>query len=355
MRTPSFFSDHLRDFLRKQKIATLPELKRALGTTVDITVFRKLKELSYRSSYSHRGRYYTLDEIPHFDPQGLWSFHEVWFSRWGNLVTTLEALVSAAPQGYFAKELQQLLHVEVKDPLLQLVEQHRVARQQASGLFLYCSPDAAVRRRQLLARQALSEIPGSASAEVSPEELKASLVLFSSLLDERQRRLYAGLESLKLGRGGDQRLAELLQLDPGTVARGRKQLLAQEVEWERVRKPGAGRKPVKKNAPGNLSNREVAGAPYGRRSDEQPEVDASDHGQDRRPITTAGHPGRRTHGRPTARQAPFLASRELQKDRRRGPLVTRPTVPTDYPIATSFLPSRQSHHQCRCQEAGTGG
>jgi hypothetical protein len=41
-------------------------------------------------------------------------------------------------------------------------------------------------------------------------------------------------------------LAELLQLDPGTVARGRKQLLAQEVEWKRVRKPGAGRKPVEK-------------------------------------------------------------------------------------------------------------
>ena len=69
-------------------------------------------------------------------------------------------------------------------------------------------------------------------------------MLFSSLLDERQRRLYAGLESLKFGRGGDRRLAELLQLDPGTVARGRKQLLAQDVEWARVRKPGAGRKPV---------------------------------------------------------------------------------------------------------------
>jgi len=173
----------------------------------------------------------------------------VWFSRWGNLVTTLEALVSAAPQGYFASELQQLLHVEVKDALLQLVQQRRVARQQITGLFLYGSQDAAVRRRQVLARQAFSEIPGSVSAEVSPEELKASLVLFSSLLDERQRRLYAGLESLKLGRGGDQRLAELLQLDPSTVARGRKQLLAQEVEWERVRKPGAGRKPLEKKRP----------------------------------------------------------------------------------------------------------
>jgi hypothetical protein len=142
--------------------------------------------------------------------------------------------------------LQQILHVEVKDTLLQLVEQHRLVRQAVKGLFLYCSQDTTARRRQVLARQALSEIPGSASAEVSPQELKASLVLFSSLLDEQQRRLYAGLESLKLGRGGDQKLAELLQLDAHTVARGRKELLDQQVEWDRVRKPGGGRKLTEK-------------------------------------------------------------------------------------------------------------
>lgn len=249
MRTPSFLSDHLRKFLHLKRIATLPELKDALGTTVDITVFRKLKELSYRTSYSHRGRYYTLDEIPQFGPDGLWSFDSVWFSRYGTLVATLETFVNDAVQGYFADELQQMLHVEVKDTLLQLVEQRRLTRQQVAGLYLYSSQDSSVRRRQVLARQALSEIPGSAGAEVSPEELKASLILFSSLLDEKQRRLYAGLESLKLGRGGDQRLAELLQLDPHTVARGRKELLAQEVEWDRVRNPGGGRKPAEKKRP----------------------------------------------------------------------------------------------------------
>jgi hypothetical protein len=150
----------------------------------------------------------------------------VWFSRWGNLLTTLEALVHGAPQGYFAHELQQVLHVEVKDAPRQLVEQRRMARQQVNGRFVYCSQDAALRRRQALARQALSGIPGSVSAEVFPEELKASLILFSRLLDERQRRLYAGLESLKLGRGGDQRLAALLQLDAHTVARRQTALLA---------------------------------------------------------------------------------------------------------------------------------
>jgi hypothetical protein len=45
-------------------------------------------------------------------------------------------------------------------------------------------------------------------------------VLFYGLLDEQQRRLFAGLESIKLGHGGDHILAEFLDLDPHTVARG---------------------------------------------------------------------------------------------------------------------------------------
>jgi len=94
-KNPFFHADHLREFLCRKTIAALPELKQALGTTVDATVFRKLKELS-------------------------WSLQAVWFSRWGNLVETLETLVHGAPQGYFAHALQRVLHVEVKDALLQV-------------------------------------------------------------------------------------------------------------------------------------------------------------------------------------------------------------------------------------------
>ena len=58
---------------------------------------------------------------------------------------------------------------------------------------------------------------------------------------ENHRRLYAGLESLQLGHGGDRQLAEFLNLDTHTVARGRQQLLDQDVAFARVRKMGGGR------------------------------------------------------------------------------------------------------------------
>jgi hypothetical protein len=69
--------DPLQSFLHSERIATLEHLKAALGTTGTMTVFRRLKALGYLSSYSHRGKYYTLLEIPEFDELGLWSYHSV--------------------------------------------------------------------------------------------------------------------------------------------------------------------------------------------------------------------------------------------------------------------------------------
>jgi hypothetical protein len=248
MRPTVFSADVLRQFLRRNRIATLPQLKRLLGTEADITVFRKLKELSYRTSYSHRGSFYTLDEIATFDAQGLWSFDSVWFSHHGTLVATTEDRVTQSEAGYFASELEDILHVLVKEPLLQLVAQGRIARQSVSGLYLYCAGNPRTRQQQLRVRQSLPDQAAAAPVGIpASDELRAAIVLFASLLDEQQRRLYAGLESLQLG--GDRQIAELLGLDPHTVAKGRRQLLAQDVETDRVRAVGGGRKPVEKKHP----------------------------------------------------------------------------------------------------------
>jgi hypothetical protein len=245
MRPPRFDPDTLQRLFERRQIASLPELKCALGTEVAMTVFRKLAALSYLTSYSHRGAYYTLPSIAHFDPQGLWSCRDIWFSRHGTLLDTLVVWVRQAPAGHFASELEALLHVPVKDALRTLAERGGLSRHALDERWLYCSPDRARQREQRLARQAqietlpLAQLSGVTLTQTA--ELKAAVVLFYSLLDEQQRRLFAGLESFKYGHGGDTLLAGLLGLDPDTVARGRRELLGGEVQHERIRVAGGGR------------------------------------------------------------------------------------------------------------------
>ena len=253
MRTPRFSAGALVARLRERTVATLSELMAALGTRSRRTAFRKLKEVPHHTSYTHRGGYYTLDELADFDERGLWRFGAVWFSAAGTLLATAESTVRQSEAGLFGEEADNLLHVGTRDALRKLVRDGRLTREKLNGRFLYCAADPARRAGQARARRLLLAAPGLArplpEAELLPDELRAALALFASLLDERQRRLFAGLESLKCGWGGDTRIAALLGLDPATVARGRRQLAERDIDADRVRRPGGGRKAAEKKRP----------------------------------------------------------------------------------------------------------
>jgi hypothetical protein len=249
MRPAAFDPSALRQHLRTHKIADLPELKQVLGTDTALTVFRKLKQIGYLASYTHRGRFYTLADLARFDDRGLWSHQAVWFSRHGTLLATVEAFVLASANGYYADELADVLHAEVQEPLRHLVQRERLSRTEVAGQFLYTSIETPDRRNQTMARRSAQAVPlavHSADLEVSPDELKAAIILFYGLLDEQQRRLFAGLESIRLGHGGDTLLGDFLGLDAHTVARGRQQLLDRNVVSGRIRRQGGGRQPAGK-------------------------------------------------------------------------------------------------------------
>lgn len=238
----------LLTLFKKQKVLTLPEMMAALRTESRMTVFRSCKPLGYRSSYSHRGSFYTLDLLAQFDEVGLWKYRGAHFSKWGTLNETAEHLVDSSSAGYLSAELDDLLRVPTKEPLLALVQSGRVAREPLAGRYLYCSASEAVRCSQLERRNHLlvSESPERDEPDSPLNQLRAGIVLFLSTLNEKQRRLYAGLEALKLGRGGDKVIAGLLSLDPRTVARGRRELESGEIDVSRVRARGGGRPPVEK-------------------------------------------------------------------------------------------------------------
>lgn len=253
MKTARFHSDVLVRLFEQHIVVTMEDMKRALGTAVDMTVFRKLHEIEYLSSYSHRGGYYALRTLAEFDARGLWIHAGVHFSKFGTLVDTVAQFVAHSNSGCVASELAAGLGVEVKQPLLLLLRSGRVAREQFGGIYVYTSSDARIRRQQSLTRRAAYIQEPFASIEAggasTPDDVKAAVILFLSVLDERQRRLFAGLESLRLGRGGDRRIAEWTGMHTQTISRGRRELDARDIQLDRIRKTGGGRPSAEKKRP----------------------------------------------------------------------------------------------------------
>jgi len=249
MKQEKFSMKALKTLLMKRKIATMQELKDKLGTQVDMTVLRKLKELAYITSYSNSGKYYALKQTAKFDENGLWSYKQVYFSICDTLIATVESFAVNSERGFSKKELELVLSVRVQEQLFQLYKQDRIQRQRIENVYVYFSIEAEKFRCQRLMRHehmVSFPINHKVYEEVLGHELKAAIILFFSVLDEAQRRLYAGLESMKVGHGGDKIISDLLSIDPHTVSKGRKELLDQDIEADSIRKQGGGRKSIKK-------------------------------------------------------------------------------------------------------------
>ena len=115
--------------------------------------------------------------------------------------------------------------------------------------FVYLSNAPKCAREQELTRKDSMQYQDNLKMrpEILMNELKAALIIFFSTLNEKQRRLYAGFESLKVGYGGDTEIATLLDIDKRTVAKGRRELLSDGVDLDTIRERGGGRNQIKKN------------------------------------------------------------------------------------------------------------
>ena len=252
VRPTLYSAQSLAAFLRRKTVATLPELARALGGASHVTVARKLKQLGHLSSYSHRGKYYALPESARFDSLGLWCHdNRVRFSSHGSLRATALALVASSETGFRPAELDALLGVRTINTLALLTRNHKLSRVRLNRRTLYCSPDPDRQRLQVSARriqEAGQPFPAPPDPHLVKAPAAAAIALFCSLLNEKQRRLFGGLVSLLCGHGGDLRAAALLDLHRSTVSRGRHELTSGDIETRRVRRPGAGRKPLQEKA-----------------------------------------------------------------------------------------------------------
>lgn len=161
----------LRLFNRKP-IADINILKRVLDTSSRTTVFRILSEVGYLTSYSHAGRYYTLNDVPSFDTVGLWRHGEVLFSRQRTLRATVLEFVNTAPAGQTHAELEARVRLRVHDTLLDLVQTEQIGRVALENFYLYVSAkhrkahSQVSRRRQSLQAQPVATLAPEASVVI---------------------------------------------------------------------------------------------------------------------------------------------------------------------------------------------
>ena len=146
----------VENLFRKRRVVTMSDLCEVIGSSSRMTVFRRLREIEYVSSYTHAGRYYTLYDIARFDADGIWFYDDIGFSQNGSLKNTVTYLVHNGDAGRFHSGLERQLRVRVHNVLLDLVKSEQIKRIKFEGQYLYLSTDKARSTKQIEQRDKLS-------------------------------------------------------------------------------------------------------------------------------------------------------------------------------------------------------
>jgi hypothetical protein len=224
----------------RQTVLTIDNLKTVLQTNSRMTVFRNLKQLPYKSSYSHCGKFYTLDNLAKYNKHGIWNYNNIYFSKYGTLKNSVLENIEKSRTGYTSLELGGLFHVPVYNTVLDLYNANKINREQIGKEYVYLSIKN--EEAQFLFRK--QEIQSKHA--VVKDNTDEYLCFFMTLLNEKQQRLFAGYESLKLGYGGDKKIALKTGLNVKTVSQGKQELISKDIDIKRIRKIGAGRSSLKK-------------------------------------------------------------------------------------------------------------
>ncbi len=132
----------IRKLLQSKTVMSLKQIRHEIPDRPRSSLFRDLKKIELLTSYSHAGQYHALKSMVKFNPNGLWFYEQVSFSKYGTLKNTLLETISNSPAGMTHKELKILLRIQVQNSLTHLIKNQLLQRRLLSEkIFVYLSND----------------------------------------------------------------------------------------------------------------------------------------------------------------------------------------------------------------------
>jgi hypothetical protein len=113
------------------------------------TAFRILKKLNILTSVNSRAQYYIYPFCIKFNRYGLYTAEGKCFSRFGNLLNTITALVNQSSKGITSGRISDLVGTNVQLQLRDLSKAEKVFRKRIGKEYVYFSVDTGKRAKQL--------------------------------------------------------------------------------------------------------------------------------------------------------------------------------------------------------------
>ncbi len=177
----------LKKLFNKFKVLTLSQVSKTHGCSIR-TAQRQFAELAVLRSYNKNSRYYTLPEIPKFNVHGIWSYRDIFFSKYGDLRQTVKHMILASEDGLSGNEIGDIVNLLPRSFMHHFRDVAGVFREKHGGVYIYFSNTPKIYARQIIKRVQTDDVKRISDAiaikilvvyikhqELSEEELSSIL------------------------------------------------------------------------------------------------------------------------------------------------------------------------------------
>lgn len=128
--------------IRASKVSTFDDILARMACST-ITLRRDLNSLNGITSYTHRGKYVTLPDIPAFDETGIWFCKGVGFTPFKNSFELIVHTINEAKNGITREELEARLRIKISKQIQILMAKGRLHRVKLGAKYYYISAELA--------------------------------------------------------------------------------------------------------------------------------------------------------------------------------------------------------------------
>lgn len=136
MPTKSDRLESIRTMISEKKVVSFTSMSRSVLCSA-VTLRRDLNALQATTSYTHRGSYLTLPDIPVFNEHGIWFFKDIGFSKFSSSLELIVDVIENSKNGITQGEIESLLKVGISKQIQILMEQKPLQRVKFGAKYVY--------------------------------------------------------------------------------------------------------------------------------------------------------------------------------------------------------------------------
>ena len=132
--------------IRKYKIQSFVTILSKMDCS-SITLRRDIKAIGGTTSYTHRGKYITLADIPVFNENGIWFYKKVGFTKFKNSLDLIVNVINTK-EGITKENIEEILKIKISKQIQILLKQNRLHRVKLGAKYFYLSEELAKNKKR---------------------------------------------------------------------------------------------------------------------------------------------------------------------------------------------------------------